>query len=208
MSSIGIYMEGGGESTSNRAKLRGGMDEFLGTVKRQARELRWRWKLSCWGSREATFRRFRGAVRNNEHALALLLVDAEGPVRNQASQHLAIRDEWDTAFASESSLHLMVQTMETWIVADPSTLAGYYGNGFRQSALPQRPDLESIPKKDIERRLERATQHTKKGRYHKIHHASALLAQLKADTVRANCPHCDRLFQTLEESIFKAKLYQ
>lgn len=208
MSSIGIYMEGGGDSRNGRAALRMGMDEFLSSAKNRARALSWRWKLACWGGREAAFQRFRTAVKKKEHDLTLLLVDAEAPVFKPAKQHLADRDKWDTQFAPESNFHLMAQTMETWMVADPDALAEYYGKGFRATALPRRPDLESVPKKDIERRLERATQNTKKGRYHKIHHASALLTRLNADTVRARCSHCGRFLQTLEETIFKAQLYQ
>ena len=208
MSSIGIYMEGGGDSKNGRAALRMGMDEFLGSAKSRARALSWRWKLACWGGRAAAFQRFRTAIKKNEHDLTLLLVDAEAPVFKPAKQHLADRDKWDTRFASGSNFHLMAQTMETWMVADPDALAEYYGDGFRRTALPRSQDLESVPKKEIERSLERATRSTKKGRYHKIHHASALLTRLNADSVRARCFHCGRLLQTLEESIFKAQLYR
>ena len=205
MSSIGIYMEGGGDSNNGRAALRLGMDEFLGSAKNRARALSWRWKLACWGGRVATFQRFRTAVNRNEHELTLLLVDAEAPVFNPAKQHLADRDKWDTQFAPESNFHLMAQTMETWMVADPDALAEYYGDGFRRTALPQRHDLESEPRQDVQRGLERATQNTRKKTYHKIHHASSLLGRLDPDTVRSRCPHCDRLFRTLEDFIPEAQ---
>ena len=63
---------------------------------------------------------------------------------------------------SEDSVHLMVQTMEAWIVADPDALAAYYGQGFRASALPSRPNLEEEDKDDILSALQRAIQNTGK----------------------------------------------
>lgn len=207
MTSIGIYMEGGGDKRNGRALLRQGMDEFLSTAKRHFRDLHWNWKLSCWGSREATYRRFRDAIKHNEHRLTLLLVDAEGPVSSRPAKHLADREvSWDTDFAPESSFHLMVQTMETWLVADSTTLADYYGKGFRGTALLRHHDLESEPKQSVERALKRATENTQKGEYHKIRHASSLLKRLDANQVRSKCPHCERLFHTLEVFLLKTEL--
>ena len=46
----------------------------------------------------------------------------------------------------------MVQCMEAWFLADKDSLAAYYGNNFKQNALPARPDIENIAKDDhIER---------------------------------------------------------
>ena len=208
MSSIGIYMEGGGDFKNGRAALRLGMDDFLGSVKSRVRALSWQWKLACWGGRAAAFRRFRTAVKNNEHELTLLLVDAEAPVFKPVQQHLADRDKWKTQFAPESNFHLMAQTMETWMVADPDALAEYYGDGFRPTALPRRQDLELEPRRDLQKGLERATQNTRKGAYHKIRHASSLLRHLDPGVVRSRCRHCDRLFRTLEDFILEAQYHQ
>ena len=90
-------MEGGGPSkSSGRAALRQGMEQFLINVKQRAREASWQWKLACWGGRDATFDRFRRAVQDGEHAVAILLIDAEGPVTQPVLQHLKSRDpHWD-----------------------------------------------------------------------------------------------------------------
>ena len=48
VSSIGIYMEGGGPTkSSGRAALRQGMERFLAALKQRAREASWHWKLAC-----------------------------------------------------------------------------------------------------------------------------------------------------------------
>lgn len=39
--------------------------------------------------------------------------------------------------AEDHSLHLMVQCMEAWLVADPDCLKAYYGRGFNERRLPE-----------------------------------------------------------------------
>ncbi|MEN8218298.1 MAG: DUF4276 family protein [Pseudomonadota bacterium] len=93
--------------------------------------------------------------------------------------------------------HLMVQTMEAWLIADIETLQKFYGQGFKKNAIPKNPEVEKIDKKQLEPSLKAATRHTRKGEYHKIQHASKLLALLEVEKVRQVAPHCDRLFRIL-----------
>ncbi|MFQ5808556.1 MAG: DUF4276 family protein, partial [Armatimonadota bacterium] len=93
--------------------------------------------------------------------------------------------------------HLMVQTMEAWLVADGATLRAFYGQGFRANQIPRRGHVEDILKADLERALQAATSHTQKGEYHKIRHASKLLELVDVSIVRERAPHCDRLFTTV-----------
>lgn len=197
MTSIAIYMEGGGDSNNGRAALRQGMDEFLGELKQVARTRSWEWKLACVGSRNNAFRAFRRATERGEADVVILLVDAEDPLQGAPRDHLRQRDRWEMGFAEESSVHLMVQTMETWLVADGDALAAYYGQGFRESALPRTRDLESVTKREIERALETATRETTKGRYHKIRHASQLLKRIRPVRVRERCAACGRFLDFL-----------
>ena len=201
MSSISIYVEGGGNGKGGRAALRRGMDAFLEAQKQTAQSRGWRWKLTCAGSRNETFGAFRNATRRDQADFVLLLVDAEGPVREGPLAHLSQRDGWNIGFADEGVVHLMVETMEAWIVADAEALANYYGQGFRRSALPNAAELESVPKRDLERALHAATRRTTKGRYHKIHHASELLARISPSRVGARCDGCRRLLDFLNHTL-------
>ena len=106
-------------------------------------------------------------------------------------------DKWDLRFTEDTNVHLMVQVMETWIVADPQALAEYYGQRFGKARLPNRADLEEEPKKQVILALESATAATGKGTYGKIAHASALLMRINPKKVKARCPHCRRLFEEL-----------
>ena len=197
LSGIAIYMEGGGESNATKAALRQGMDTFLQPLKEAARNKALPWKLVCCGPRNEAFKRFRDAVNSSADVVNVLLVDAEGPVNQSARDHLQDRDEWDLSFAPEETIHLMVQVMEAWIVADLETLKSYYGQGFRVKQLPRGKNLESVPKTDVESSLSEATKDTQKGRYHKIRHASDLLKRIDAEIVKVRCCHCQRLFDEI-----------
>lgn len=202
MNGIAIYMEGGGEGHSTKAALRQGMDEFLQSLKETARNKKLHWKLVCCGPRNEAFQRFQNAVNNRDDAVNILLVDAEGPVNQLPRPHLQARDGWDLSFTGENTVHLMVQTMETWIVADSEALKSYYGNrGFKAKGLPKATNLETVPKADVGSSLREATRETQKGRYQKIKHASDLLKEINAETVKKRCYHCRRLFDKLGQII-------
>lgn len=127
---------------------------------------------------------FRDAVGRDGGGKTILLVDSEGPV--------------NVTGIGDDAVHLMVQSMEAWIVADGRALAEYYGQKFQPSALPKTANLESVSPKNILSALKRATRNTKKGEYHKIRHASELLARLDPQQVKKRCPSCRRLFEALE----------
>lgn len=196
--SIAIYMEGGGDRANSRAMLRQGMDAFLHEIKEAFRQRRWRWKLVCCGGRDEAYRRFMNARTNGEYEIAVLLVDSEESLcASTPSDHLRERDGWDFEGVDDDTIHLMVQTMEAWIVADPEVLNSYYGRRFQASSLPRHENLEEVSKQDIASALDRATQNTQKGRYHKIRHARPLLERIDPAKVRQRCAHCKRLFDTL-----------
>lgn len=177
------------------------MDTFLQPLKEAARNKALPWKVVCCGTRNEAFQRFQNAVNSSADAVNVLLVDSEGPVNQSPRLHLRDRDKWNLSFTSEETIHLMVQAMETWIVADSEVLKGYYGQGFRANKLPRATDLETVPKPTIERSLGEATKDTQKGRYHKIRHASDLLKLIDVESVKARCDHCQRLFDDLGQII-------
>ena len=130
--------------------------------------------------------------------------DAKKVISNSPRAHLKKRDEWDLKFATDDMVHLMVQAMETWIVADPEALTAYYGQRFLAKALPKTTNLEGVPRADIIRALEQATRRTQKGTYHKIRHASEIWQRIDPQSVGQRCPACARLFRTLEQAISAA----
>jgi hypothetical protein len=193
---IAVYMEGGGDSKEGKARLRQGMAEFLRKVVSQKKP---GWKVVVCGSRNDAHDAFLNANQTWPEAFNVLLVDSEGPVSRPPSTHLKQRDGWNLAGASEESIHLMIQVMETWIIADPDAVATYYDQHFIEKALPRAANLEGVEKERIYKALKHATAKTQKGEYHEIDHAAALLEKIDPAKVRRRCPSCDRLFIILTQ---------
>lgn len=135
--------------------------------------------------------------------MIVLLVDSEGSVKTSARNHLRTQDRWSMDGIEDDAVHLMIQSMETWIIADPEALSRYYGQAFRRNALPKSKDLESVPPREVALALRRATRGTKKGEYHKIRHAPDLLKRISIQRVRERCASCGRLLEMLESKLGK-----
>jgi hypothetical protein len=196
-----IYVEGGGDANS-KARLRIAFGRFLSPMQELARQKRIGWHVIACGSRSDTFTNYRIDLPRHPGALMLLLVDAEGPLAGSPAEHV-LREgaARDLAGLADEHVHLMVEAMEAWIVADAAALKRYYGQGFQSSALPRARNVETVPKQQLFAALATATRGTQKGRYHKTHHAPELIEILAPATVRARAPHCEKLFATLEDSL-------
>ncbi|MGO9271694.1 MAG: DUF4276 family protein [Terriglobia bacterium] len=132
------------------------------------------------GGRAKAFQDFCDALRDYKGELVLLLVDSERPVETDPWAHLGAKpDNWaKPASATDDQAHLMVEAMEAWFLADKEALAAYYGEEFLASSLPQNPNVEAIPKRDLVPALEHASRKTQKGKYHKTQHGFALLGRI------------------------------
>jgi hypothetical protein len=160
--------------------------------------------VAC-GSRTEAFKDFCTALRTAAPGeFVCLLVDSEDPVKPNTSAwaFLGTRqaDQWKRPQgANDDNAHLMVQCMETWFLADGDALEGFFGQGFRRSALPNRTDVENIPKRDIFSAIERATSAcVPKGQYRKGAHSFEVLAMLDPEKVANGSPYARRLFDTLK----------
>jgi Domain of unknown function (DUF4276) len=200
---IAVYLEGGGQTgepgtAGAKAAVRQGMGEFLRDLRDRARRKRWRWKIVACGDRVSTKNAFLNARAQHPETYAVLLVDSETPVDVLPKAHLEQRDRWNLTGVPEDHVQLMAQVMETWFVADPVRVQAYYGKDFNAGALPNHAQPESVLKTAVTSGLEKATQNTKRGRYHKIRHGGDLLERIAPDTVKQKCPHCKRLFDSVE----------
>ena len=199
---IKIFVEGGGDRNLLRRECRKGFSNFFSKAGMKGRMP----SVVASGSRREAFDDFRAAVhRPGKYDFIVLLVDSEDPVAAETGpwQHLKKRDNWDQpSETTDDQVHLMVQCMEAWFLADKDTLAAYYGNGFNQNALPARQDIERIPKNDVFNGLKNATRSgVSKGEYEKGQHSFDILAQIDPDKVVAASPHAKRLVDTLKAKI-------
>lgn len=162
MKSVRIYVEGGGPTEEFKSQLRVGLDQLFAAQKTSAQRRRMKWRVIPSGSRRQALEAFIDAWRNvDSETIVVLLVDSEDPLpaedptdrdRNaqQRRSHLIQRDGWnELKEVSSPHVHLMVQCMEAWIVADPEALARFYDKGFHANRLPARRNLEDEPKTAI-----------------------------------------------------------
>ena len=196
---IRLYVEGGGDLKATIIKLRTAMGAFLDEVRTKARVKRIHWAIKPCGARQSAYKDFLAALKSSPQAFNVLLVDSEGPVNGGPWDHLRNRpgDQWKNPGVDDNQCHLMVQTMEAWLIADRERLRAYYGPDFHENALPNNPNVEQIDKQDLDRALHDATRNTKKGAYHKTRHAPEILERVRLDVVRQKASFCDRLFRTL-----------
>jgi hypothetical protein len=184
---VRIYVEGGGDSGSTRAACRRGFSQLIAKFVASGHLPR---VIAC-GSRNSAWDDFMTALTDGRSDAVLLLVDAEGPVEPGSTTwaHLAASDKWlRPSGAADEDAHLMVECMESWILADRRALAEYYGRGFNAGRLPNRPDVERISKADIAKALVTATKETRKGQYHKVRHGFDLVGIIDPQVLRSASP--------------------
>jgi hypothetical protein len=177
---IRIYFEGD-------KLLKPGFDTFFGELRRRAREIRCEFRLISSKSGEQAQHDFEASLQANRSAWSILLRDSEGPLRRRP------------AYAHSERAFWMVEMMESWFHADPAALARFYGPRFKRTALKANPNIERIPKKDLEKGLRAAIVKTTKGNYfdNKTSHGPQLLAAIDPNLVRQAAPNCNRLFQAI-----------
>lgn len=190
---VKVYVEGGGSSDDLRTRCR---QAFSALLERAGFRGRMPQIVAC-GTRRAAFDRFRGALEQGEPAL--LLVDSEGPVTGvSAWTHVRDHDRWQQPpTATEDDLHLMVECMEAWLLADQAALAGVFGRQLRPNSLPGKRAIEEIPKRDVMRGLANATRDCVMP-YDKAAHSFRVLAQVDPARLRAVAPWAARFFDGLD----------
>jgi hypothetical protein len=217
---IAVYVEGGGNGKEQKAELRRGFDALFAQEKSLASGKRLSLAFICCGGRQEAYEAFRNALVVNRERINALLVDSESamaPAASDTAQDALIRvahlrqrqgagargqgDGWDLSNDVAVRVHLMVQCMEAWIVADSDKLEEFYKKEFRRESLPKRTELEEEPKADIYSKLERATEGTQKGKYGKIKHASKLLGMIRPEEISKHCPRFTIFREWLIESI-------
>ena len=193
---VRIYVEGGGDSEDTITRCRQGFVAYCAKVSGEKNRPR---IVPC-GGRSQTFDKFKIAVQGGKDSeLCVLLVDSEGSVgKNNPEGHLFAREHWSFPPLGRHQVFLMVQAMEAWFLADREALAEFYDGGFLANSLPGNPQIETIPKDDLESKLKHASRPTKtKGEYHKTKHGFALLALIDPVKVEKASPHAAAFHQFL-----------
>ena len=110
--------------------------------------------------RTTLLRSIRAAVRLSEGRAVGFVLDADDSVENtwraisdrlekagvEPRAHLQARDKWDMTGVDAQSVHLMVQTMESWIVADADALSRHYGPASTRGCCRERRIWRAWPR--------------------------------------------------------------
>ncbi len=184
--SIKLCVEGGGDGKILRTACREGFRTFIEKAGLAGMMPR---IVACGGRGNA----YNDFVVAHQQGSAMLLVDAEEPVNEAGSwRHLNKRDGWPRPEgAADNQCHLMVQIVESWFLADKDALKEFFGQGYRENALPQNLRIEQIAKGNIEKGLKDATRNTQKQCYNKGAHSFEILAKLDPEKVQNASPHDD-----------------
>jgi hypothetical protein len=206
---VKLYVEGGGDSAALRTACRQGFTQFITDAGIGQRP-----RVVACGSRKDAYDSYCTALASGEDAV--LLVDSEAPVAQQCQQgqasewqpwlHLKQRpgDGWDKPNgAPDTDCHLMVQCMESWLIADPAALKAFFGQGFRENQLPAAANsVESVAKTQVYSALANATKDCKtKAQYGKGEHSFKLLGKIDPTKVTAASPWASRFVSELKKKM-------
>jgi len=215
---VKLFVEGGGDSNTLRTECRAAFNTFL----QKSGLSGFMPRIVASGSRNAAYSDYCTAIKSGD---AALLVDSETEVITPKDSpsyddgnprtwepwyHLANRqgrtgetaDAWEKPpGASDEDCHLMVQSMESWFLADTAALKEYYGHDFKENSLPNRPDIESIPKDTVIASLHTATRDTQKGSYDKGNHSFEILKNIDPNKVTNQSPWAKRFVTLLLEKM-------
>ena len=199
---VKLFVEGGGDSNTLHTECRAAFRAFITKAGVENRP-----RIVACGSRNQAYQDYCTAINQGEPAL--LLVDSEAPVADQHQsgapqnwqpwQHLKARDNWDKPNAApDSDCHLMVQCMESWLVADQPALTAYFGNDFKAHKLPPNSNVEVLDKDTLYKALKQASRASQKDQYDKGKHSFELLKTLNPNTVCASSAWAQRFIDSLQ----------
>jgi hypothetical protein len=206
---VKLYVEGGGDTAALKTACREGFTTFISRMGIKNRP-----RVVACGTRRNAYESFCTAIAQGEEAF--LLVDSEDAVnaRHQQGQpdswqpwsHLKNRigDGWDKpAGATDRQCHLMVQIMESWFFADRDALKTFFGQGFRENALPAFHNaVEDLGKPQVYDSLKQATSQCKsKATYGKGEHSFKLLTKIDPTKVTQASPWAKRFADELRKAM-------
>ena len=206
---VKLYVEGGGDTATLKSACREGFTTFITKAGLTRRP-----RIVACGSRRDAFDSFCTAIAGGEDAV--LLVDSEDAVNVQHQTgkpedwmpwlHLKARqgDGWDKPQGSaDTDCHLMVQIMESWFLADREALKGFFGQGFKETALPSANiAVEGVAKLQVYAALTQATNHCKtKAAYGKGEHSFKLLKTIDPAKVTQASPWAKRFVDELRKKM-------
>jgi hypothetical protein len=143
---------------------------------------------------------FANPLPGHEGALRILVIDSEAPV-SDVNQPWSELKKTPPAWADDKNCYLLVQCLETWLLADVESLKTHYNkrvNCFNESKIKAWPNLEATPKLAVQAALEQATAKCSNPYTHSD--GNLLIAVVQRERLKT-LPSVARLFQQFEQKI-------
>lgn len=201
MTKLLLYVEGGnkGADAHEMARLRESWRYFFREID-PLYQGQVDFKVTLCSGIESTFKIFQDAcLRRLPTQRCLLLVDSDGALVEGACPKAflgKVHSTWQLPPREGAEVyHCMVQTFESWLLADREAAAAYFG--CDPASLPDERSVDGLSKKRLGEILAAAC-----GRkYDKIKDGAALLKKVDPAKVQAHSPHCRRLFENLRAAL-------
>lgn len=158
-----IYLEGGASGPKSKELTIRCQQAFHRLLDRMGFTGRKPRLVAC-GSRGNVYERFCTAHAQAGEQWVAMWIDAEEPMRDveKSWEHLGAVTtvpKWaQPAGARDEQVLLMTTCMESWIVADPESLAVHYGQKFLKNRLPPIGGLEARSRHEVQDKLAGATE--------------------------------------------------
>ena len=190
---VHLYVEGGNPSTKGplSGQAREAFAALFSTPEVQV-------VVKAHGGRDDTLDAFYLARNGKKHPPdepVLLLIDAEGPVADihKPWAHLKKCVEG----VPDADVLLMVQVMETWMLADPDALRAVFPHKLDLAKLPApTANVEGLEKAHVYRSLEQATRACS-APYGKSDHSFRVVAELNPETLKKRLPSFKRAWDRI-----------
>ena len=191
------------EGSSN---LRPGFSQLFQSHVNRARAKRLRFKLVAGGPGTETIKDFLRFCSTEPSSLNVLLIDSEGPVTDTIryiSDSIRSLSMWNAGVScSDEQIHLMVQAMEAWFVADPQSLSRRFGQNYSTRHLPSPESAETVSTADLLTAIRRGLPQSRRRRgYDKVSDGVELLRLIDVEVVSQHCGHFRRLWTFLDSRI-------
>ena len=135
-------------------------------------------------------------------ALRILLIDSERPAAEVTKPWKYLPKCKRPNWADDRSCYLMVQCLETWLLADPEAIRVHYDEKskpcFRPRELKAWPPLETVDRKILQKALEKATENCTRPYFHA--YGNVLIAVVSREKLM-KLPSVERLFKDLKIKI-------
>lgn len=203
MRKVSVFVEGGGDSKNQSANI--ACRKAFRSVAQKLDVKNMPTFVAC-GSRTSTWEIAWQAYSNRDpEDCVFLLVDSEekpseaNNLPQFAWKHLRERqfDRWLSLSPINSNyVFLMVTTMETWLIADPSALKSFFSHNFNSDLIPDWLNLEEVEKPRPLEILKKASAECASV-YEKGKISFEILEKVSPSIVASRCPHAKFFFDRL-----------